>query len=98
MNRADASLLEINDLVTQSKSKLLGLQFPRDIGTGERPIQDGDGTGEHAFHRLLSQALSVAAPFDGHGMRAADVRDDDGRTNIADHIKNQSENIIHTYE
>jgi hypothetical protein len=80
---ADASFLEVNDFVTESESELLGLKFARDVGTGERPVEDGDGTGKHTLHRELGKALSVATPLDGHGTRAGNVRDDDGRSDIS---------------
>jgi len=83
LDGADTSLLEINDFIAESKGKLLRLQFPGDIGTRERPVEDGDGTSQHSLHGFGSEALSIARPLDGHGGGAADIGDDDGRTDVA---------------
>ena len=83
LHSLDASLLEIDDLVAERERELHALELAGDVGTGERPVKDGDGTREHALHRLRSEALRVAAPLDGDGARTADVRDDDRGTNVA---------------
>ena len=59
LDGADTSLLEINDLVTKSKSQLLGLNLTRDVVTGERPVEDGNGASKHTLHRLVGETLSV---------------------------------------
>jgi len=82
LDGADSSFLQINDLVTEGKSKLLGLQLPRDIGAGERPVKDGDRAGKHTLHWLGGQALGVATPFDGHRVGAADIGDNDGGADV----------------
>jgi len=79
----DTGLLEVDNLVTESKGQLLGLNLAGDINTGEGPVQDGDGASQHALHGRLGQALSIATPLDGHGTGTADVGDDDGGTDIA---------------
>ena len=78
----DAGLLKIDDFVAERKSELLGLELARDVGTRERPVEDRNGTSKHTLHRLLGDALRVARPLDGDGARAADVRNDDGGTNV----------------
>jgi hypothetical protein len=83
LDGTNASLLKVNNLVTESKSELLGLQLPGNISARERPIENGDRASKHALHGLGGQALSVATPFDSHWVRTAHVGDDDGRTNIA---------------
>lgn len=83
LDGADAGLLEVDDLVAKSKSKLLRLEFTGDISTGERPVEDGDRAGQHSLHGALGQALGVGTPLDGDGSRAADIRDDDRRTHVA---------------
>lgn len=80
----DSSLFEVNDFVTESKGELPGLHLLGNIGTREGPVEDSDRTGEHTLHWLLGQALSVAAPFDSHRTRAADVGDDDRRADITE--------------
>lgn len=82
LDGTNAGLLEVNDLVAEGKSELLALNLPGDISTREGPVKDGDGSGKHALHGLLGQALSVRRPLDGHGMGTADIRHDDGGTNI----------------
>lgn len=79
----DASLLEVYDFISESESELLGLELTGSVGARERPVEDGNRTGEHPLHGFLGQTLSVAAPFDSHGTGTADVRDDDGRTDVA---------------
>lgn len=82
LDGADAGLLEVDDLVTEGKSKLRALDLPRDISAREGPVEDGNGSSKHAFHGLACEALSVGGPLDGHGVWAADVGDDDGGTDI----------------
>lgn len=79
----DASFLEIHNFIAESEGELLGLKLAGKIGARERPVEDSNGTGEHTLHGLLGQALSVAAPLDSHRAGAADVGDDDGRTDVA---------------
>lgn len=83
LDGVDTGVLEIDDLVAESEGKLLGLDLARDIGTREGPVEDGDGSGKHTLHGLLGDALGVRAPLDGHGGRARDVGDDDGRADVA---------------
>lgn len=40
----DAGGLEVDDLVAESERELLGLNLAGDINTGERPVEDGDGS------------------------------------------------------
>ena len=40
LNGLDASLGEVDNLVAESQSELLGLDLFGDIGTGERPVED----------------------------------------------------------
>lgn len=81
----DASFLEVNHFIPQSQSKLLRLQLAGHVSTGEGPIQDGDWTSQHAFHWLISDALSVAAPLYCHRPMPADVRNDDRGPHITFH-------------
>ena len=83
LDSLDTSLLKVDDLVAKRESELLALELARDIGTRERPVEDGDGPSEHTLHGLTGEALRVAAPANGHGLGAADVRNDDGRANVA---------------
>lgn len=83
LDSLDTSLGEVDDLVSESKSKLLGLNLLGNIGSGERPVEDGDGTGEHTLHWLLGQALSVGGPSDSHGLRSGDVGDDNGGSDVS---------------
>ena len=83
LDGTNTGLLEVDDLVAEGKGDLLGLHLLADVGTGERPVEDGDGAGKHALHGLLGEALGVRRPADGHGSGTADVRDNDGGTNVA---------------
>ena len=78
----DTSLLKINNLVAECQSELLALELTRDIGTREGPVEDGDGASEHTLHGLAGEALGVLRPLNGDGARAADIGNDDGRTNV----------------
>ena len=82
LDSLDTSLLKIDDLVAKRESELLALELARDIGTRERPVEDGDGPSEHTLHGLAGEALSVAGPLDGHGARTADIGDNNGRANV----------------
>lgn len=82
LNSLDASLLEIDDFIAEGKSELLALELTRNIRTREGPVENGDGTSQHTLHGLVGQALSEAAPLNGHGLGTADVRDDNGGTDV----------------
>lgn len=86
LNGTDASLLEVDNLITEGKSQLLGLQLPGNVGTREGPVEDGDRSSKHTLHGLGGEALSIATPLDGHGVGTADVGDDDGRSDVAREI------------
>ncbi|GFZ50689.1 LOW QUALITY PROTEIN: hypothetical protein JCM24511_08447 [Saitozyma sp. JCM 24511] len=58
----DAGVGKVDDLVAEGEGELLGLDLLGDVGTGERPVEDGDRAGR---------------PADGHGGGAGDVRNDD---------------------
>jgi hypothetical protein len=77
LDDVDASLLKVNDLVTESQGKLLGLDGLVDIVTGERPPKAGNGASQHALHGLLGDGHSVLGLLDGHGSGTGDVTDDD---------------------
>lgn len=79
----DASLLKVNDLVTEGKSKLLSLDGLVDIITGERPSQASDGASQHTLHGLAGDGGGVLGLLDSHGGRARDVTDDDRGTNAS---------------
>jgi hypothetical protein len=82
LNGINARLFKIDDLISESKSDLLSLDFSGDVGARETPVQDRHGTSEHTLHGLLGYALCVRAPADGHGLGTSDVRNDDGWTDI----------------
>ena len=79
----DTRFLEVDDFVAEREGELPRLHLLRDIGTREGPVEDGDWTGQHSLHGLLREALRVAAPADSHGVGAANVRDNNGRANVA---------------
>src|SRR5207244_2538561 len=74
---------KVTNFVPESKGELLGLNLLRDIGTGEGPVEDGNGTRQHALHGLAGLRLGVRGPSDGHGGRAGDVGDNDGGTDVS---------------
>lgn len=79
----DASLLKVADLVTEGKSKLHSLGLLVNVGTRERPVENGDRASEHALDRLAGKLLGVAGPADGHRAGAGHVGNDNGGTNVA---------------
>lgn len=79
----DAVLLKVDDLVTEGQSELLALNRLVDVVTRERPPEAGDGSSKHALHGLLGDRRSVLGLLDGHGSRARDVADNDGRPHAA---------------
>ena len=83
----DAVLLEVDDLVTESKSKLLALHGLVDVITGERPPEAGDGTSKHALHGLLGDGRSILGLLDGHGSGAGDIADNDRGTDAAGAVR-----------
>ena len=78
----DAGLLEVADFVAEGEGELTGLDLLGDIRTRERPVEDGHRASQHTLHGPLGEALSIAAPPDGHRARTADIGDDDGRADV----------------
>jgi len=86
LDGSDTGRFEVDDFVPEGKSELLGLECTGDIGTREGPVEDGDGASQHTLHGLGGEALSILGPADGDGALAADVRDDNGRTDVTESI------------
>lgn len=82
LNSADAGLFEIHNFITKGESKLFRLQLTRNIGTRERPIEDGDRPSKHTLHRLRGKALCITAPLDSHRPGAGNIRNNDRRADI----------------
>lgn len=78
LDDVNASLLEVDDLVTESQSKLLGLDGLVDVVTRERPSQASDGSSQHTLHGLAGNRDGVLGLLDSHGGGAGDVTDNDG--------------------
>jgi len=87
LNGEDTGLLEVDNLVTKSESELLALNLLGDIGTGEGPVEDGDGTGKHTLHGALGEGLSVGRPSDSDRSGSGDVGNDDRRTNVSGSVR-----------
>src|SRR5712691_5404205 len=77
LNHPDAGRLEVDHLIADGQGDLLGGFRARLVVAHERPLQDRDRPGQHAFHRALRQRLRVLAPADGHRARPRDVTEDD---------------------
>lgn len=69
------SVLEVNNLVTEGKSKLLSLDGLVNIVTGERPSEAGDWASQHSLHWLLGDGDGVFGLLNGHWGWARDVTD-----------------------
>lgn len=83
LDDVNASGLEVNNLITESQSKLLSLDGLVNIITRERPSQAGDGSSQHTLHGLAGDRDGVLGLLDGHGSRAGDVTDNDGRSDAS---------------
>lgn len=77
LDDVDASGLQIDNLITESKGKLLSLDGLVDIVTGERPPQASDRASKHALHGLLGDRRCVLGLLDGHRSRAGDITNND---------------------
>ena len=62
----DRDGFEICHFVTNSERDLTAGFRTRLIVAYEGPLQDGHGAGQHSFHWLWRERLSVARPIDGH--------------------------------
>lgn len=83
LDDVNAGLLEVDNLVTEGQSKLLGLDGLVNVITGERPSQASDGASQHALHGLVGDLDGVLGLLDGHGSGAGDVADNDGRSDAS---------------
>lgn len=78
LDDVNAGRLKVDNLVTESQSKLLSLDRLVNIITRERPSQASDGSSQHTLHGLAGDRDGVLGLLDGHGSRAGDVTDNDG--------------------
>ena len=83
LDDVDAGSLEVDNLVAEGESELLSLDGLMDVVTREGPAQAGDRASKHTLHRLLADAGGVLALLHGHGSRAGDVADNNGRPDAA---------------
>jgi hypothetical protein len=49
LDGVNAGLLEVANLVSEGESELLALDLSGDVDSGERPVEDGDGSGKHSL-------------------------------------------------
>lgn len=87
LDGVDTSVLQVDDFVSEGQGQLLGLNLSRDIGSGEGPVQDGNGSSQHTLHGLLGDGLGVLGPSDGHGLRSGDVGDDDRGSDVSGSVR-----------
>ena len=87
LDSLDTGVGEVDNLISESESELLGLNLLGDIGSGERPVENGNGTSQHALHGLVRDLLGVRRPSDSHWVRSGDVRDDDGGSNVSRSVR-----------
>ena len=83
----NVGLLKIVDLISKSEGELERLVLGRNIVSGERPSQNGDGTSKHTLHGLVSKRLSVLRLLDSHGSRTRDITDNDGGSNVSGAVR-----------
>ncbi|CAH0014573.1 unnamed protein product [Clonostachys rhizophaga] len=87
LDDTDTGVLEVNNLVAESKSKLLSLDGLVNVVTRERPSEAGDGASKHTLHGLLRNGDGIFAFLDSHRSRSGDVTDDDRRTDAARSVR-----------
>lgn len=93
LDRKDAGVGEVDDLVAERERELLALDLLRDVGTRERPVEDGDRALQDRDARSVSTSLgkkerereeeggrTVSMPFIGR--LVSDWAYDDQRTVI----------------
>lgn len=87
LNDVNAILLKVNNLVTEGKGKLLGLNRLVDVDTREGPPKASNGSSKHTLHRLLRDRGSVLALLDSHSSGAGDITDNDRGTNASRSVR-----------
>lgn len=87
LDNVDTSLLEVNDLISEGKGKLLSLDRLVNVVTRERPTQASDGAGKHTLHGLAGDGDGVLGFLDRHGGRSGDVTNNDGGADAARTIR-----------
>ena len=83
----DAGLGKVDNLVSESESELLGLNLLGDIGSGERPVEDGNRAGKHTLHWFVGKALGVSGPSDSHGLRSGNVGDNNWWSDVSGSVR-----------
>jgi hypothetical protein len=83
LDDVDTCSFEVDDLIAESKGKLLSLDRLVNIITWEGPSQASDWTSKHTLHRLLGDGCSVLGLLDGHWRWTRDVPNDDWWTDAA---------------
>lgn len=83
LNDTDASLLQINNLLTESKSQLEGSQLTWLVITHKRPLQHSNRTSQHTLHNLGGILLSKHRLLHRHGGRTADITINNWRLHTA---------------
>lgn len=87
LDGVDTGVLQVDDFISEGQGQLLGLDLSRNIGSGEGPVQDGDGTRQHTLHGLLGDRLGVLRPSNGHRLGSGNVRDDDRGSNVSGTVR-----------
>ena len=81
------SVDEVADLVAQGQRHLVGGVAEWLVITDEGPCEHRDWAGEHALHWLVGQLLGFLEPRYGHGVRTANVAEQDWRTDAAGTVR-----------
>lgn len=87
LHHVDTVLLKVNNLITESKGKLLSLNGLVNVDTRERPPEASNGASKHALHGFLGNRGSVLALLDSHSGRSGDISDNDGRADATRSIR-----------
>ena len=51
LDGVDTGGLEVDNLVSEGESELLALNLSGNVDSGERPVEDGDGSSKHSLDR-----------------------------------------------
>jgi hypothetical protein len=83
LHDADAGRFQVDCFVADRQRDLQRGGGARLVVAHERPLQDGDRSGQHALHRTRRAALGVGAPGHRHRGGAGDVAEQHGRLHAA---------------
>ncbi|MNV79266.1 hypothetical protein D3C71_1728090 [compost metagenome] len=83
LDHLDPGALQGKNLLPEGKGDLEGHLLPAEIVADEGPVQNRDGTGQHAFDGTLGQGLRIDRLLDRHRLGKGHIRIDYRRLDAA---------------